>query len=234
MSRPRKRQVCDCPRARHEHGTRGMYDRHKCHCTDCQPARIAGSRAAKPLKHDWVDPAPARERIALLRASGLTLDAIADLSAVSITQIRALLPTRGKTALKKVRADTAAALDAITSRDVASVPVPARARVDASGARLQLQALHCHGWTVETIAAHSGLTVGPLYRIMGGAGLITEELRLHIDTVHRDLSGHRAPHGTELERARAARAQAKAAELNWTTDTEMAAERLRLDLELAA
>jgi hypothetical protein len=211
-----------------------MYDRHKCHCTDCQPARIAGSRAATPLKHDWVDPAPARERIALLRASGLTLDTIADLSAVSITQIRALLPARGPAALKKVRADTAAALDAISFRDVAAVPVPARARVDAGEARLQLQALHCHGWTVETIAAHSGLAAGPLYRIMGGAERITEALRLRIDAVHRDLSGHRAPHGTELERARTARARAKAAELNWTTDTEMAAERLRRDLDLAA
>jgi AraC-like DNA-binding protein len=234
MSRPRKRQACDCPRASHQHGTRGMYDRHKCHCAGCQPARTAEGRAAKPLKHDWVDPAPARERIALLRASGLSLDAIADLSAVHISQIRALLPARGPAALKKVRADTAAALDAITFRDAAAVPVPARARVDAEGARLQLQALHCHGWTVETLAAHAGLTVGPLYRIMGGAGKITEELRLRIDDAHRDLSAHRAPHGTELERARAARAQAKAAALNWTPDTELAAERLRADLALAA
>lgn len=211
-----------------------MYDRHKCTCPPCAARKTADGRAGMPLKHAWVDPGPVRERIALLRAAGLTLDSIADLSAVHMTQIRALLVTRGKTALKKVRADTAAALDAISFRDVASVPVPARARVAAGSALLQLQALHCHGWTVETIAAHSTLNAGPLYRIMGGAGLITEELRLRIDAVHRDLSGHRAPHTTELERARAARAQAKAAALNWTTDTEMAAERLRLDLDLAA
>lgn len=234
MSRPRRLEACDCPVARHEHGTRGMYGKHRCHCLPCSAAKTADGRAGKPLKHDWVDPAPARERIALLRASGLTLDAIADLSAIHITQIRALLPARGPAALKKVRADTAAALDAITSRDVASVPVPARARVGAGEARLQLQALHCRGWTVETIAAHGGMAPGPLYRIMAGADLTTEDLRLRIDALHRDLSGHRAPHATELERARAARASAKAAANNWTTDTEMAIERLRLELALAA
>lgn len=233
MSRPRKVRVCDCPRARHQHGTRGMYDNHKCHCADCQPARIAGSRAAKPLKHDWVDPAPARERIALLRASGLTLNAIASLAGIHITQLRALLPTRGPAALKKVRASSLAALNAVTARDAAAVIVPLRAKVDGEGARLQLQALYCHGWSVESLGEHGGLTKGALYRILAGERT-TEGFRRSIDVLHRDLSGHRAPRTTEQDRGRAARAITKSIVLNWTTDTEMAAERLREELALAA
>lgn len=233
MSRPRKVQVCDCPRTRHEHGTRGMYERHKCHCTGCAPARIADSRVKNPLKHAWTDPAPARERIALLRAAGLSLDAVAALAGVHVTQLRALLPTRGPNAVKKVRATTLAALNAVTARGAATVLVPLHAKVDGEGARLQLQALYCHGWSVESLGEHGGLTKGALYRVLAGERT-AEGFRRRIDVLHRDLSGHRTPRITEQDRGRAARAIAKATLLNWTTDTEMAAERLRADLTLAA
>jgi lambda repressor-like predicted transcriptional regulator len=233
MSRPRPLEVCDCPRARHEHGTRGMYDRHKCHCVTCQPARVADFRALKPLKHDWADPAPARERLALLRASGLTLDAIAELSGVHVNQVRALLPVRGPKALKKVRADTLAALNSIRAADAASYPVTARSKVDGESARLQLQSLYCRGWSVDSLHERSGLTKSALYGILAGDAT-TEGFRLKVDALHEELTGHRAPRATEQDRARAARASTKAAANNWTTDTEMAAERLRLGLALAA
>lgn len=233
MSRPRKLQICDCPRARHEHGTRGMYDRHKCHCITCAPARITDGRARKPLTHEWADPAPARERIALLRASGLSLDAISELSAVHISQLRALLPLRGPKAVTKVRATTVAALSSIRAKDVATVAVPPRAKVCGDSARLQLQSLYCRGWSVESLHERSGLAKSALYGLLGGDST-TEGFRLRLDALHEELVGHRAPRGTEKDRARAARAVAKAAANNWTTDTEMAAERLRLELALAA
>ncbi|HEX9088217.1 MAG TPA: hypothetical protein VF867_11880 [Arthrobacter sp.] len=233
MSRPRKPKVCDCPRARHEHGSRGMYSRHKCGCLPCTAAKLATHRAAKGLKHEWSDPAPARERIALLRSSGLSLDAIADLAGVHISQLRTLLPARGPKAVKKVRASTVYALNAVSAWDAAAVIVPLHAKVDGESARLQLQALYCHGWSVESLGEHGGLTKGALYRILAGERT-TEGFRRRIDVLHRDLSGHRAPRTTEQDRGRAARAITKSVVLNWTTDTEMAAERLRAGLALAA
>lgn len=233
MSRPRKLQICDCPRARHEHGTRGMYDRHKCHCITCAPARIADGRARKPLNHEWADPALARERIVLLRASGLSLDAISELSAVHISQLRALLPVRGPNAMKKVRATTVAALSSIRAKDVAAVEVPLRAKVCGDSARLQLQSLYCRGWSVDSLHERSGLAKSALYGLLGGDST-TEGFRLRVAALHDDLSGHRAPQSTERDRGRASRAVAKAAAHNWTTDTEMAAERLLLELALAA
>lgn len=233
MSRPRKIQACDCPVARHEHGTRGMYTRHKCYCLRCNTAKTADNRAVARLKHDWADPAPARERLALLRASGLSLDAIADLSAVHVSQLRALLPARGPKALKKVRATTLAALASIRAKDVAAVAVPLRARVCGDSARLQLQSLYCHGWSVDSLHERSGLAKSALYGLLAGAGT-TEGFRLRIAALHDDLSGHRAPRTTEQDRGRAARAVTKAAALGWDTDTEMAAERLRLEMALAA
>jgi transcriptional regulator with XRE-family HTH domain len=233
MSRPRRLEVCDCPVARHEHGTRGMYSRHKCYCLPCSAAKLSDNRAAKGLKHEWADPAPARERIALLRASGLTLDAIAGLTGVHVSQIRALLPVRGPQAVKKVRAETLQALNSIRASDAAAYPVTTRSRVDGESARLQLQSLYCRGWSVESLHERSGLAKSALYGLLSGDAT-TEGFRLKVDALHEELAGHRAPRATEKDRARAARAATKAVLNNWTTDTEMAAERLRLELALAA
>jgi lambda repressor-like predicted transcriptional regulator len=233
VSRPRRAPTCDCPRARHEHGNAGMYERHGCHCPTCQPARIIGSRARKPLKHDWSDPALARERIALLRASGLSLDAISEMSTIHIAQLRTLLPGRGRTPVKKVRTSTLNALLAIRARDTAAYDVPARAKVSGESARLQLQSLYCHGWSVESLGDHAGLTKSALYRILAGENT-TENFRLRIDALHEELSGHRAPRSSERDQKRAVLAVAKAAANNWTPDTELAAERIRLGLALAA
>lgn len=233
MSRPRKIQACDCPVARHEHGTRGMYSRHKCFCLPCSTAKTADNRRATRLKHDWADPAPARERMALLRASGLSLDDISEMTAVHISQLRALLPARGPKALKKVRASTLAALTSIRAKDVAAVAVPLHAKVCGNSARLQLQSLYCHGWSVDSLHERSGLAKSALYGLLAG-DLTTEIFRLRVEALHADLSGHRAPRATDQDRGRAARAITKAAALGWTTDTEMAAERIRLEMALAA
>lgn len=43
MSRQRRStepKNCDCLRATHTHGTRAMYDTHRCGCTDCATAKI--------------------------------------------------------------------------------------------------------------------------------------------------------------------------------------------------
>jgi hypothetical protein len=210
-----------------------MYDRHRCHCVTCAPARIADGRARKPLKHEWSDPAAARERIALLRASGLSLDAIAEMSTVHIGQLRTLLSGRGRNPVKKVRTSTLNALLAIRARDVAAFPVPACAKVRSDSARLQLQSLYCDGWSVESLHDRSRLTKSALYGVLAGENT-TEGFRLRIDALHEELSGHRAPRATERDQRRAATATAKAAANNWTSDTEMAAERLRQGLELAA
>lgn len=233
MSRPRRLETCDCPVARHEHGTRGMYSRHRCFCLRCNTAKAADNRAAARLKHEWSDPAPARERLALLRASGLSLDAIADLSAVHVSQLRSLLPARGPKAVKKVRATTVAALTSIRAKDLSTVEVPLRAKVCGDTARLQLQSLYCLGWSVDSLHERSGLARSALYGLLAG-DTTTEGFRLRIEELHGDLTGHRAPRSTERDRARAARAITKATALGWTTDTEMAAERLRRELELAA
>lgn len=233
MSRPRKIQVCDCPRARHNHGTRGMYSRHKCYCLPCAAAKLTDGRAARSLKHEWADPAPARDRIILLRASGLSLDAIADLAGVHVSQLRTLLQTRGPGSVKKVRASTLRALNSIRARDAAEYPVTPRSRVSGESARLQLQSLYCRGWSVESLHDLSGLAKSALYGLLAGDAT-TEGFRLKVEALHKDLSGHRAPRATEQDRARAARAATKAAMNNWTTDTEMAAERLRLEMALAA
>lgn len=46
-SRPTTPATCDCTGARHEHGSTGMYARHKCGCDTCFTATAARRRARK-------------------------------------------------------------------------------------------------------------------------------------------------------------------------------------------
>ncbi|WP_140398437.1 hypothetical protein [Brachybacterium massiliense] len=55
-SRPTSPAECTCKKAHHEHGTTGMYDRHKCGCDPC----YAAARSRREARTD-VAPQPADE-----------------------------------------------------------------------------------------------------------------------------------------------------------------------------
>lgn len=56
-SRPTTPATCTCANARHEHGSDGMYGRHKCGCDTCYDAQIA-RRRIRSGKPTTPEPAP--------------------------------------------------------------------------------------------------------------------------------------------------------------------------------
>ncbi|TGB37919.1 hypothetical protein [Mycolicibacterium peregrinum] len=119
----------------------------------CQNAAQPGRNRGLCHKHydldpqrGYVDPAAARERIALLRQRGVTL---------------AMLETHGLSRYGVRNVQTAERIRRITAMKVMSVPVPADliptcADVDATGTARRIQALVAMGWPQSLIAAELG------------------------------------------------------------------------------
>lgn len=207
--------VCSCVTVRHEHGTRNMYSYHRCTCDPCRAASRAHRSKARGAGIEWVDAAPARERLELLINAGLTMAAIADLCAADLSQIYALRNGRRGKPVRKVQAITLNSLLAIKTRDVLAYELPAAAKVKGDAARQQLQDLHCLGWSVEAIHDVSGLTRSALRGVLAG-DRTTDAFRAKVAAVHVELAGQRAPRITALQVRRSDRALALAAGRGWT------------------
>lgn len=209
--------VCDCPRARHDHGTRDMYGYHRCRCVPCQDANRDYYRTTAHLtrKHKWADAEPARRRVLLLREAGLSIKAMAHLSGVSASQLSFLVRGPQGRTVQRVYATTLAALNAITYRDVAAVEIPAGTYVDAGAARRQLQALTAAGWSMAAVAQRSGVHRTTLIDILNGGGT-REGIRSRIQEAHTALRGTPPPASTRYERSAAGSARARAATNGWT------------------
>lgn len=141
---------CHCPKARHEHGTQNMYLYHACRCTPCREAhatearRIIRLQAYGRYNRTMQDPAPARDHIAALRANGITLYRIAELSGVSTFTIASIARNERPT------------ITAQTAMRILSVkPTPTNANpkiVNGTGTARRLQALMTIGWTQKQLA----------------------------------------------------------------------------------
>jgi transcriptional regulator with XRE-family HTH domain len=214
--------VCTCTQASHIHGTRGMYDKHHCPCRPCRDAnRIASSlhRRPKPPRHPMVDGAQVRERIAVLRAAGLTLDEIADMCGLSPSVIAFDFNGRdGRPAPARVRASTLAALNAIRARDIALVERPQGRKVDGGAARRQVQALYSCGWDAQDIAERIGVHKTTIGNLLKGLGT-TEKVRAGVSKVHAELHGTEPVQDTPTRKGRVTLARQRALANGWTADT---------------
>lgn len=218
--------VCDCTRASvpHEHGTRGMYNRHRCPCTPCREANRAYNRAyTRPDRKDravvaMADAGKARERVAVLRAAGMTMAEIADACAVNRTVLDfAVYGYNGKPPAK-IRATTVAALHAITYKDAAAVELKAGRKVNPDIPRRQVQSLYSLGWCATDIAARAGIEATGITSLLRGNGTI-EKVRAGVDRAYTELCGSVPPEDTARQRASASLARNRAAVNGWTIDT---------------
>ncbi|RLP12243.1 hypothetical protein [Propionibacterium australiense] len=133
---PGPRRDCHCPKARHEHGTLGAYQRDSCRCDECRAANAARwytYTTAGPL----VDAAPVRERIALLLAEGAQSADITRRTGIS-----------GRT-IARIRDDVTPRVTTPTAAAILAL----RPRCTRRGARRRIQALHAVGWRLNDISA---------------------------------------------------------------------------------
>jgi len=122
---PAARRECAHPRARHQHGTRTAYVADRCRCPDCREAnRLAGRARSRAIAYGrwtpYVDTTPIRQHVQRLRAAGIGIDRIIELSGVGSGTLRQVLygQPRTKTPLRRIRQITAHRLLTVT------IPIP--------------------------------------------------------------------------------------------------------------
>ncbi|WP_139187277.1 hypothetical protein [Pseudarthrobacter chlorophenolicus] len=208
---------CDCPKARHDHGTRDMYGYHKCRCTPCAAASRDYYRSTAHLTRTkkWASAELARQRIIQLRAAGLTMDAMADLCGVRVSNLHYILSGPGGRTVQRILASTLDSLNAISYKDVAGRPISKDTRVDGAVPRLQTMALHAAGWCSEDLSSRSGISVQTFNKLMRGSGT-THEMRQRINVLYNRLHGTVPPEAEPLQRIRVRRALRKAEANGWT------------------
>lgn len=212
-SRPHRN--CTHQGTSHRHGTRIAYVKDSCRCPDCTAANAATSRAryrqqALGQWHPFTHAAPVREHLVALRAAGVGVERIAQLTGLSLSHVRALASAHAWTTIK-VRQDTAARILAVTANPSTRA---SRSQVPALGTRRRLQALPRLGWPLESIAQQLGRRPASLRRSMAGATVTAHTARTVAELYSR-LEGTAPPEQTAEQRNAAAAVRQEAVLRSW-------------------
>jgi uncharacterized protein YerC len=147
----------------------------------------------------------AREHMAKLRQDGGTYRSIAAAAAVSPATVHRLV-----SGSRRAQPGTATAVLKVTSR---TLP---RARLDATGTRLRLRALHVMGHDSDRIARATGISSKTIRKLVRGeARTVSPRLRDAIEELYDAWWDKRAPARTRFERGVATAARKRAIAGNW-------------------
>jgi hypothetical protein len=158
----------------------------------------------------------ARDHMTRLRQDGGTYRSIAAAAALSPAAVRGLATGRRRT-----QHGTAAAVLIVTSR---TLP---RARLDATGTRLRLRALHVMGHGSARIARATSVNDKTIRKLVrGDARTVSLQLRDTIADLYDAWWDKRAPVRTRFERAAATAARKRAIAGNWCAAAALDDDRL--------
>src|SRR4051812_4543973 len=200
------------------HGPRLAYVKDACRCLHCPAANSAASRAryrqqALGRWQPFTDASPVRAHLAALRAAGVGIERIAQLTGLSLSHLRVLASTRpnGGPPTPKVRPDTAARILAVNATHAARAP---RSQVCARGTHHRLQALARLGWSIDLLADQLGRRPANLRRSMTGHTVTAHTARTVADLYAR-LELTAPPENTAEGRAAADAVRREAAMRGW-------------------
>jgi hypothetical protein len=160
----RSPKPCLHKRVRHQHGTPACYRHDECRCWPCTRASGAARARRRRLKgygrDPLVDAGPAAAHVRELRAAGLSMARISELSGVAGSVLWYIL--HGKLGRDGVRRPTTR-LRRVTAERILAVPAGAGQVadddwVDATGTRRRLQALAFLGWPQVRLAEQIGIS----------------------------------------------------------------------------
>lgn len=163
--------LCDCKRARHDHGDNVMYVHHKCRCDICRTARTNKEkerRRAKLYGRSYLtDAEPARQHIRGLMAQGMGWKRIAKAAGLSPSSVYPILwaqdtKSRKRPMRKQISKALEAKLLAVTP-DIAPGSI-----VDSLGSVRRLQALASMGWSQHRLAGVLGMFPGNFGKVIHG------------------------------------------------------------------
>ena len=147
----------------------------------------------------------ARDHVTQLQQHGWTYRSIAAAAALSPDTVYALATGRSR-----AQPGTATAVLKLTSRILSG------SRLDATGTRLRLRALHVMGHSSARIARAAGAHPGTIRKIVrGDARTVSPQLRTAIIAVYEAWWDKRAPARTRFERGTATAARKRAIAGNW-------------------
>jgi hypothetical protein len=139
---------------KHRHGTTEAYKRDRCRCAECRTARVAeAAHRRRQLAYGrwqpFVDAEPVRQHVRVLMAQGMGWQRIAGAAGVATSSMQRLLyVTSGRPApSRKIRADSAAAILAVSAQPLF---------VSEVGSQRRLQALLAIGWPITHLAERLG------------------------------------------------------------------------------
>jgi hypothetical protein len=195
------------------HGTLGGYTgRHHCRCTACCDANTAYARRRRDQLHKgiWrgrVDNQQARDHIAALRRTGMSIDTIETLSGVP-KSVLTHTTTHARYILKRNA-------DAILTITPTHEGVPPTHRVPATGTRRRVQALCRIGWPLSAIGGHLGVSKEATNALLNRPK-VTAAKATAVAKVYDRLS---MTPGPSVRARRAAEASGWAPPLAWDDDT---------------
>lgn len=205
---------CLHKQANHQHGTRACYVLDKCRCTPCGRANREDEvkRVRLHAYGRWdnlVDAQPVRDHIAALRDAGMGWKRVAFLAGVSNGAMTKLIyGMNGKAPSRRVRRETA---DAILG--IQPAPAPG-VRVDSTGTKRRLQALVAIGWSIEKLAAASGIDRQRLDGAMRGRQVLLDT-KTRVIALYDELWDQRPPEGDHRARIAAERSRNRARANGW-------------------
>lgn len=146
--------ICDCPRARHDHGDNVMYVHHKCRCSVCKTANRDRERARARAKlygrNRLTDAEPARVHVRELMAAGMGIKRIAEVAGMTANRIGELLYGRGGKDPRPPRKQISKVLE--SKLLAVKLDLADGANTDSLGSIRRLRALVAMGWSQSRLA----------------------------------------------------------------------------------
>jgi len=206
--------------AHHEHGSYARFTLDHCHCDPCRAAKTeyeAQRRRRKAYGEEfYVDARPATAHVRTLMAAGMGWKRVAAAAGLDASVVYPLLygrPDRNGGAVRtKARRETVQAILALPVPTIDDLAGPVS--VDPTGTRRRVQALACLGWSVDRLAARSGVDRQAIDRALRGARVSVTTARA-IRVAYDELWNTPAPEGDQRQRIAAARSRNRAARLGW-------------------
>lgn len=209
--------------ANHQHGDRSMYVLDRCRCLPCCHAASVYEQARKKRnaygRSNLVDADPVRQHVAALTAAGIGLKRIVSVSGVPQGALWKLMYGKKNAdgtmrPSKRVTKQTADKLLALNPADPALLAQGAK--VDSTGAARRLQALTCLGWSVNRLAAMSGIDRQVLDQALHGGQVVAAHTR-SIAALYDSLWDRPAPADDHRERISVSRTRNRAKAAGWAS-----------------
>ena len=212
------------------HGTNARYHIDACRCDPCRAAAAAYEnhkrrQIAYGRWQPYIDAQPSRDHVNTLRAAGMGLKRIAEVSGVPHGSLAKLIYGDGQRGLapsKRVRPETEVKILA-TRPD----PYPG-GHVDGVGTRRRLRALVALGYGQYDLAQRLGLTKATFWHMLRRPPYVkvAESTRAAAAALYDELAMTLPSDSTPLERNRVLRAKAVAARNGWVPPLALDDDRL--------